>query len=626
MRGGEKVSSEVSLPGGESSGAADCETIGGSIGRIAGNCFMTRFDKFFVVALVATLALVYGRVLSYGFVDWDDDVFITGNRLLTEPNLRSLLSIFQPGGVDRETIFVPVTYFSFWIEAAVFGLHPAILHATNLTLHCLSSLLVYLPLAAAVAAFIFALHPLQVESVAWTMGRKSLLGGLFALITAHAWLTAYRAKSRRWCVLACFVMAFGCLSHPAVLTFPLIAALLVWVDDRQFDRFAWSGGVAMATVSVAVFLVNQGIAPDKFEQRPMTIVESFVYSMALLDGWVLRLMLIDPPRLFYPMAEALHPSSLHPGVVVTVGAVIVLMLWPLRYSIRQPTFGVAAWVCMFSPALYLLFTARTPFVTADRYGYFGMAFLVLAVVPVRSRKMLAWLLVIAGIAGGLAAQQSRYWQSPFAFWNRAVLEHPDYVPANEKLAGLDYRAGRVEAAYSRYLHAAAMNPSNSARANYRAGVIAAQSGDGDLAKRLLRRALLVDGSQGNAAAALASLYLQDGDSDAAKQVCDALLARDPHHPGTAYNRGLIHYEANRIELAFVDFETAVDGNPAHVEARFKLAMCALRQNRVNDGVFHLERVVALEPDHKTAWHNLAGIYAASGMPGKAAEAAAKAKD
>jgi predicted membrane-bound mannosyltransferase len=139
--------------------------------------------------LVAATVLAYAPTLGAGFV-WDDDDYVTANPLLWEPD--GLHRIWL--SMDAPSQYFPLTYTSFRIEHALWGLEPAGYHAVNVLLHAANALLVWLLLrrlglpGAFLAAAIFALHPVQVESVAWITERKNLLSLLFSLCALLAWL------------------------------------------------------------------------------------------------------------------------------------------------------------------------------------------------------------------------------------------------------------------------------------------------------------------------------------------------------------------------------------------------------------------------------------------------------
>jgi len=142
-----------------------------------------------VAGLVALVALVYAPALANGFI-WDDDLYVTNNEALRSP--AGLRDIWLRIGTTPQ--YYPLVYTSFWIEYQLWGLAPAGYHATNVALHALAALLAWRLFArlavpgAWLAAAVFAVHPVMVESVAWVTERKNVLSLVFTLGLAQTFL------------------------------------------------------------------------------------------------------------------------------------------------------------------------------------------------------------------------------------------------------------------------------------------------------------------------------------------------------------------------------------------------------------------------------------------------------
>src|SRR5205085_7393039 len=167
--------------------------------EIAGRLFSSRRGVFiFALVLASVTIFAYWPAWNGGLL-WDDDVYITNNELLTAPD--GLRRIWF--SLDSPSQYFPLVYTTFRIEHAVWGLDPTGYHWVNLLLHIANALLVWLVLArlkvpgAWLAGAIFALHPVQVESVAWITERKKVLMGFFFLLTLLAWTQFIDALERR---------------------------------------------------------------------------------------------------------------------------------------------------------------------------------------------------------------------------------------------------------------------------------------------------------------------------------------------------------------------------------------------------------------------------------------------
>src|SRR5256884_7507722 len=176
----------------------------------------TKRDWFFCLILAVVTMLAYQPAWNGGFI-WDDDEYVTNNKLLTAPD--GLRRIWF--SLDSPSQYFPLVYTTFRIEHAVWGLDPTGYHWVNLLLHIANALLVWCVLArlkvpgAWLAGAIFAVHPVQVESVAWISELKNVLMGFFFLLTLLAWTEYVDATSRRRRILYLAALVFYLLALSA---------------------------------------------------------------------------------------------------------------------------------------------------------------------------------------------------------------------------------------------------------------------------------------------------------------------------------------------------------------------------------------------------------------------------
>src|SRR5438094_7024741 len=200
----------------------------------------TKRDWFFCLILAVVTMLAYQPAWNGGFI-WDDDEYVTNNKLLTAPD--GLRRIWF--SLDSPSQYFPLVYTTFRIEHELWGLNPAGYHWVNLLLHVANALLVWRVLVrlnvpgAWLAAAIFALHPVQVESVAWITERKNVLMGFFFLLTLLA-LTAFvddRTKRPwRFYGLALMVYVLALSAKATACTLPAALLLILWLQKKQINK------------------------------------------------------------------------------------------------------------------------------------------------------------------------------------------------------------------------------------------------------------------------------------------------------------------------------------------------------------------------------------------------------
>ena len=211
------------------------------------------------VAVAAVVLVSFAPVFNCEFLNWDDDLNFLKNpsyRGLSPVHLRWMLTTFHSGH------YQPLSWFTLGVDYTLWGMQPRGYHLTNLVLHIANALLVYalaltllpratvrapargaaLPLAAAVAALCFAIHPLRVESVAWVTERRDVLSGLFFLLTVLAYVRMVDARPagawRAWLALSLGCFVFSLLSKAWGMTLPIV---LVVLDVYPLQRHASQG-------------------------------------------------------------------------------------------------------------------------------------------------------------------------------------------------------------------------------------------------------------------------------------------------------------------------------------------------------------------------------------------------
>ncbi len=215
-----------------------------------------------LIAALATLVL-YLPSLSNGFVNWDDNIYVYANAGIRHFDLAWLLT------AKVSSNWHPLTMLSIMIDYAIWGLNPFGYHLVNVVLHAVNTALVFIlsakvferaglvgrrvVTASVIAALLFGIHPLHVESVSWVSERKDVLSGLFFLLALLSYLRyapADEAKRKGWYALSLVFFALGLLSKPMVVTLP---AVLLILDFYPFDRLGGPGAVKRAVLEKIPF-------------------------------------------------------------------------------------------------------------------------------------------------------------------------------------------------------------------------------------------------------------------------------------------------------------------------------------------------------------------------------------
>src|SRR5215467_9889539 len=378
-------------------------------------------------ALVAVTLLAYLPAALHGGFVWDDDKYVTANRLLTAPDgLRRIWFSF-----DSPSQYFPLVYTTFRLEHALWGLNPSGYHWVNILLHVVNALLVWRLLVrlsvpgAWLAAAIFSLHPVQVESVAWVTELKNVLMGCFFLLTLLSWLTFVDERTERpW-------LFYG------------LALLTIW-----WERF------------------HQGTLGPLFALSPME--RTLVASRAI---WFYLSKLFWPSSLtfIYPQWTIRPTHLLDYGWLMALAALGVMIYLVRRYVGRGVEVAAAFFVLTLSPVLgfIMLYTFRYTFV-ADHYQYLasigpialaaaGTA--TLAATWKGSRRLILGSAVcVVGILAALTWHQTKIYDNLETLWRDTLAKNPGSWMAHTNLGGALARQGKLTEAIEQYDRALQLKP------------------------------------------------------------------------------------------------------------------------------------------------------------------------
>jgi len=517
------------------------------------------------VFLAVLTWIVFGQTLRHDFVNYDDPRYVYQNTRIT--NGLDLAGIAWAFTHIHAENWHPVTTISHMLDCQLYGLKAGGHHFTNVLLHTVAVVLLFLVLQqmtgaiwrSAFVAALFAIHPLHVESVAWVAERKDVLSGVFFTLTLLAYVHYARAPSIWRYVTVALTFALGLMSKPMLVTLPFVLLLLdYWPLKRIRTEESRAGRqllrlfaekvplMALSAVSsTATYLAQRG-ALGWTEQLPILarINNAFVTYVIYVRQmfWPAKL------AVFYPHPENRLPQ-LEIGLAVALLACITTTALVLRKVAPYLITGWFWYLGMLVPVIGLVQVGWQGH--ADRYTYLPQVGLYIAgtwaiadlTASFRRRILLgAAALLIIGALSWTAWIQTSYWRD------------------SEML----------------FTHALAVTGKNDVAEN-NLGIIFLQRGELDKAIARLQAAIDLRPENGPAHNNLAKAFLQKG------QLTEAM----------------IHYRK------FLEIE------PQNVEARNILGTALIQQGHVREAVEQWQDALAIEPENGNAASNLAWVFATS---------------
>jgi tetratricopeptide (TPR) repeat protein len=597
---------QVSNRGKHSSGASDLKS-----------CVRDRHVKSPVTDLLVCLGLVavtwavFGQTLAHDFVNFDDHVYVYENPLVVRGlSTEGIIGAFTHTHARN---WHPLTTVSHMLDCQLYGLNAGGHHLTNVILHTISVLLLFLVLKpmtgalwqSAFVAVLFAIHPLHVESVAWIAERKDVLSAVFFMLTLAAYARYAQALSPARYLLVALLFACGLMSKPMLVTLPFVLLLLdYWPLGRirgqksevvsRLRRLVTEKIplFALSALSCIATLLMQRQGPSAIDQLPFLwrLNNTFVSYVTYI--WQMLL----PVRLavFYP-----HPNSRLPLVEVTVAIAFLVAVSLLAiYLRRTKPYLVTGWfwyLGMLVPVIGLVQVGEQAH--ADRYTYlpqiglyimtaWTVGDLLLKSTPRVHHALVGVAAALAIVSlGGRAFGQASYWKNSEMLWNHTLTVTGENDVAHNNLGFLFLRRGELDKAISEFQ--AALNiRSRNTETHYSLG------------------AALIQNNLGNA---LARKQLWD---EAIDHLQEAVRLR-PDYADAYFNLGSVLFQQGRIDQAIAQWQKALAIRPRDAEAHRNVASALRKQGNVKEAIAEFEQALNIVPEDSVALNNLAWILATS---------------
>lgn len=558
--------------------------------------------------LVALTFAVYQPVWHAGFI-WDDDSFLTNNPVIKAGNglYRLWFTVATPD-------YFPLTSSTLWLEWHLWGKHALGYHLVNVLLHALSAVLLWRILlrlkipGAWVGAALFALHPVNVESVAWITERKNTLCMFFYLCAILAWMKDEDGEKKGWYVWAWVAFTLALLSKTAATPLPLVLLGLAWwrrgrirwKDLRRTGPF-FAIAAVLAVVTVW-FQYHQSIGQE-------VVRSDNLWSRLAGAGWAvwfyfyktvlpLNLMFVYPRW----RIDAHNVLSYVPLVLLIV---LFVVLWQYRRSWGKGLFCALSYdVLLLLPVLGFLNIYFMKYsLVADHWQYFAMIGpLVLAGALLARKPVVAGLVLVA--LCGLTWKQCGMYANAETLWRTTVKQNPGSWMAHYCLAHAVGAEGRNDEAIAEFKKGIQLKP-DIPEAHMDLALACRRKGDMTAAISQYEKALKLKADLPEACNGLALVLDSVGRRDEAVSNLLTALKYKPDYDEPHYNLGLIYLHQDRVADAIAQFKAALQINPQHDKALANLGIALARQGRLDEAIHCYQDAIALMPTNAYA-HNALG--------------------
>lgn len=526
--------------------------------------------NIFILAILIGIAFL--PCLSAQFIYWDDDLHVLNNPLVYRTDFGGIVSIFQT--VVNKT-YIPLTILSFNIEHRLFGLNPFVYHLDNLLLHILVCALAYAlarrmgleAMTAFLAALLFGIHPMHVESVAWITERKDVLYSAFYLWGLLEYCRYVRSNNKNALALCICAGFLSLLAKPMALSFPLV----LWIFDWFFKR-RLNAGLFLEKIPFLLFIpivwqtyaLNITAHDHSFGESILIWLWSFSFY---LEKFFLPVGLTPLYTLPYPIAIT------NPQYLLAIAVGFATLGTVLRF--RSNRWFLFAALYYFVSIFFLLRMSDVaknlgPSVVADRFMYLPSLGICLWMAHTLNeyikahpgnRRFVVRLLVIAILLLSVAtSSQCRVWKDDLSLWDHVIGRgEPIALAHNSRGAALSKR-GEQTLALQDINKALELNPQY-ALAYYNRGKIYAGLGENSRAIEDFTTAIKMNPKHEKSFLERGIVQSKQGQLTQALEDFNAALMLDPNDAGAYNNRGIVYKKMGQWEQALKEYDRAIAINP-----------------------------------------------------------------
>jgi len=617
--------------------------------------------NFKVIALgfliFCTTVVAYLPALKGGFI-WDDDTFLTQNKLIKATD-----GLYRFWFTREPTDYWPMTSSTLWIEWRLWGMNAAGYHATNIVLHAAEALLLWrilyqlrLP-GAYFAAFIFAVHPMNVESVAWITQRKNLMAMLFSLLTVLFFLRTKLADGFRtaacspeegrrspiWYGLSMLAFTLGMLSKGSVAMLPLVLlGVLAWRRRLSLrDLVATLPFFFIAAVFTVVNILFQHHGSAEVV-RDAGLLERLAGAGAVVWFYLYKILLPLNLMFIYPQWQ-IQAGDLRWWFAPLAAVAVSAFLWRNRNGRMRPLLFAWGYFCVmlipvmgFTDVYFMRYS-----LVADHFAHLAMIGVIAVVAAgweywreqmapnpplgaVRSpspdgRRMPAILgswapqaaaVAIVGFLAFLTWRQGGIYRDPQTLYEATLAKNPGCWLFHNNLGVIYEHGGEPEKAIAEYEAALRFNEGYAGAQNNLGSILSRTPGRMNEAVAHLQEALRIQPDFANAHNNLGIIWYRSGRLKEAIAEYQETLRYKPDFADAHNNLANAWRKIDRMDDAIMEYREAIRLIPGDAEFHFNLAGALLRiPGRENEAAAELETFLSIKPENELARRILAQIRA-----------------
>ncbi len=578
------------------------------------------YEKYVLPLVLAATLIVFLPSLQNKFVNLDDTQYVLENPVIKEISLENLKTIFSEQFVGN---FQPVTMLSYMLDHQFFGLDPFGYHLTNLLFHLLGTWLVFLIIKklsgsgriAFITSFLFGIHPLHVESVAWIAERKDVLYGFFFLWALYLYLSSPSLKGentvltplRAGAILFLFLLSL--LSKAQAVVLPVVFFAVDFLIKRKFSKKMILEKIPFFLLAVAFGLIAiqvQGKAGAMQTFQYFPFYERMLFSCYALMTYLHKLILPLDLSCFYPYPETDDKINtvwvyLSPAVLLA----LALIVWKYFRDSKVVVFGIAFFLITIVLVLQLLPIGDALY--ADRYTYIpsiGLFFIAAHyLVPVLKKKITG-VLVGACLLGYsyLSFERTKDWHDSIALYTDAIDNGYKAAILYNNRGAVLADSGKNEEALKDFVNLVSLKPRYPNGWRHK-GLLHVRLKQNEEAIHSFSEAIKYYPDDFTNYLSRGTVYVQKNDFENALKDFTKIIELQPSSGEGYYARSEAYGKSNRLPEALADINKAIEFAPDNGQAYNNRGIINSMSGKYREAVDDFSRSLELKPDNVSAYSN-----------------------
>lgn len=571
-------------------------------------------DLWPALLLVLVTLLVYSQCFDFEVTNWDDNHYIRELVLIRSLAWDNIVLMFKTKVLLS---YNPLVVLSLAVDHALGNDSAGWYHGTNVVLHVCNSLLVFLVfrkllqdrVGAWIIAFLFALHPMHVEAVAWIACRKDVLYTFFFMLSWYTYLRySNHSTSRKWLWYAVSFLLFlaSGFSKIQAVTMPVVLLLSDLLRQKTMDRNRFidklpflAGALAFGGYAIG----SSSLVADKYAV-PVTLGTKIIYSFQAFTDYVVKAILPVNQMAIYAFPKpdnSMYMILLVSGVILFSAMVFFMIRW--WKSKPLAAFGLAFFLINILPTLHVF--ALNSSLIYERFTYVSYlgVFLFLYAIPSMLRRPLPswrWVMMLLIIPYSVMAyQRTLVWKGNSTLWSDIISKNPTCHEALNNRGAYYNETGDLEKAVADIDRSLALNPRQPRAYNNRSMIHFRQL-KMDEALRDADSALALEPRLAEAWCNRGNVYFNRNQYDSAIVNYSRAFQFMANFPSNYTNRGSAYLKKGDFENARKDYEKAIEQYPAYADAYRLLALALAELNQPDQAVAAMQRSLELNPNSNAA--------------------------